>query len=35
MISCDVFSMYPDGQPIGSREYLLLDTVSHEWCGIK
>lgn len=35
VISCDVFSTYPDGQSIGSREFLLLDTQTWEYCGLK
>ena len=35
LISCDVFSTYRDGSPIGTQEFLLLDTVSWEYCGIK
>ena len=35
LISCDVFSTYRDSSPIGTQEFLLLDTVSREYCGIK
>ena len=35
LISCDVFSTYRDGSPIGTQEFLLLDTQSWEDCGIK
>lgn len=35
LISCDVFSTYRDGSPIGTQEFLLLDSVSWEYCGIK
>lgn len=35
VISCDVFSTYRDGRPIGTQEFLLLDTESWEYCGIK
>ena len=35
LISCDVFSTYRDGSPVGTREFLLLDTVSWEYSGIK
>jgi hypothetical protein len=35
IISCDVFSTYRNGDPIGTQEYLLLDTVTWEFCGIK
>ena len=34
VISCDVFSTYRDGSPIGTQEFLLLDTVSWEYEGI-
>ena len=34
VISCDVFSTYPDRRPIGTREYLLLDTKTWEFQGI-
>ena len=35
VISCDVFSTYRDGSPIGTQEFLLLDTESWEYRGIK
>lgn len=35
LISCDVFSTYRDGTPIGTEEFLLLDTKTREWKGIK
>ena len=35
LISCDVFSTYSDGQPVGTEEFLLLDTVTWKYCGIK
>ncbi len=35
VISCDVFSTYRDGRPIGTEEYLLLDTETWEYTGIK
>lgn len=35
IISCDVFSTYRDGRPIGTEEYLLLDTETWEYIGIK
>lgn len=35
LISCDTFSTYRDGTPIGTQEYLLLDTVSWAFYGIK
>ena len=34
LISCDVFSTYRDGSPIGTEEFLLLDTKTWEWEGI-
>ena len=30
LISTDVFSSYRDGHPIGTEEFLLLDTVTWE-----
>lgn len=35
LISCDVFSAHPDGTPAGSQEFLLLDTATWEWEGVK
>ena len=35
LISCDVFSTYRDGTPIGTQEFLLLDTESWSYRGIK
>lgn len=35
VISCDVFSTYRDGRPIGTEEFLLLDTQTWEHWGIK
>ena len=35
VISCDVFSTYRDGRPIGTREFLLLDTKTWEYEGMK
>lgn|GEM_PF-123200 len=34
VLSCDVFSTYRDGRPIGTREFLLLDTCTWEYTGI-
>ena len=34
LISCDVFSTYPDRRPYGNREFLLLDTETWEYRGI-
>ena len=35
VITCDVFSTYRDGTPIGTQEYLLIDTETWEYQGIK
>lgn len=35
VISCDVFSTYRDGRPIGTQEYLLLDTLTWEYEGVR
>ena len=35
VISCDVFSTYRTGEPFGTQEFLLLDTVTWEYRGIK
>ena len=35
LISCDVFSTYRDLSPIGTQEYLLIDTRTHEYSGIQ
>ena len=35
LISCDVFSTYQDGKPIGTEEFLLLDTETWECSGVK
>ena len=35
LISTDVFSTYRDGRPIGTQEFLLLDTVTWEYKGVK
>jgi len=35
VITCDVFSTYRDGTPIGTQEYLLIDTETWEYRGIK
>ena len=35
VISCDVFSTYSDASPIGTQEFLLLDTQSWEFKGIR
>lgn len=35
LISCDVFSTYPDGTPIGTQEFLVLDTVTWDFDGVQ
>ena len=35
VISCDVFSTYQDGTPIGTQELLLIDTETWEYRGIR
>lgn len=36
IISCDVFSTSSDGiTPIGTQEFLLLDTKTWKWQGVK
>ncbi len=35
LISCDVFSTHRHGTPIGTREFLLLDTKTREFEGVK
>ena len=35
VIFCDTFSTYQDGTPIGMEEFLLIDTVTGEYSGIK
>lgn len=35
VLSCDVFSTYRDGTPIGTRELLLVDTETWEFEGVK
>lgn len=35
VISCDVFSTYRDGRPIGTQEFLLIDTETWEYSGVK
>ena len=34
LISCDVFSTYQNGKPIGTEEFLLMDTETWECSGI-
>lgn len=35
VISCDVFSTYRDGTPIGTQELLVVDTKTWEYRGVK
>ena len=35
VLSCDLFSTYRNGEPIGTQELLLIDTDSWEYRGIK
>lgn len=35
VISCDLFSTYRTGDPIGTQEFLLIDTVTWDYEGIK
>lgn len=35
IITCDVFSTYRNGNPIGTEEFLILDTVTREYIGVK
>ncbi len=35
VLSCDLFSTYRDGEPIGTKEFVLLDTETWEYQGIK
>ena len=35
LISCDVFSTYRDGTPIGTQEFLIIDTVTWDCSGIR
>lgn len=35
IVSCDVFSTYRDGSPIGTQEFLLIDTATWEFHGVK
>ena len=35
VISCDLFSTYRTGDPIGTQEFLLIDTVTWKYKGIK
>ena len=31
VLSCDVFSTYPDGTPFGTQEFCLIDTETWQW----
>ena len=35
VISCDVFSTYSNGEPIGTQEFLIIDTITGEFSGAK
>ncbi len=35
VVSCDLFSTFRSGDPIGTREFLLIDTVTWEYEGIR
>lgn len=35
VLSCDLFSSYRNGDPIGTQEFLLIDTETWEYQGIK
>ena len=35
ILSCDLFSTYRDGEPIGTKEFVLLDTETWDYQGIK
>lgn len=35
ILSCDVFSTYQDGTPIGTQEFVIIDTITWEYYGIK
>lgn len=35
VISCDVFSTYSSGEPIGTQEFLIIDTITGEFSGAK
>lgn len=35
VISCDVFSTYSNGDPIGTQEFLVIDTKTGEFKGVK
>ena len=35
VFSCDLFSTYRNGDPIGTQEFILIDTETWEYQGIK
>ena len=35
LISCDVFSTDSVGKPIGTQEFMVIDTVAWEYYGIR
>ena len=35
VISCDLFSTYRSGEPIGTQEYLLIETETWKYRGVK
>ena len=35
IVSCDVFSTYSDGRPIGTQEFPVIDTITWEVTGVK
>lgn len=35
LLSCDVFSLDRERQPLGTQEFCLLDTVTWEWEGTR
>lgn len=35
ILSCDTFSTHRNGTPYGTEEFVIVDTVTHEWSTIK
>ena len=35
LISCDVFSTYSTGEPIGTQEFPVIDTITWECYGVR
>jgi hypothetical protein len=35
VMSCDLFSTYRTGDPIGTQEFLLIDTETWDYKGVK